>query len=224
MALSIKHLFASLKSDGIDPSLVQPSNWNAEHVILMGANTLLGRGAGAGAASEISIDLIGVPIGMPFPWLADAGLIPSNYILLANQNVSRATYVDLFTLWGTKYGVGNGSTTFGIPDFRGRAPIGKDDMGGSAAGRVTTAGSGVDGLTLGAVGGTETVALTGAQNGPHTHGTPSNIQSGNDIQAGPGLAAGLINDGSTGSSGSGTPHQNMIPVIVTNWIVKATRF
>lgn len=44
-------------------------------------------------------------------------------------------------------------------DLRGRIDAGKDDMGGSAAGRLTTAGSGVDGLTLGAAGGSQNVAI-----------------------------------------------------------------
>lgn len=50
------------------------------------------------------------------------------------------------------HGRGNGSTTFNVPDFRGRSAFGRDDMGGAAAGRLTTA-SGMQGATLGAAGG-----------------------------------------------------------------------
>ena len=58
------------------------------------------------------------------------------------------------------YNNGDGSTTFGIPDMRGRVPAGWDKMGGVAAGRLT---SQVAGSTLGSVGGVEVVALTAAQ-------------------------------------------------------------
>lgn len=56
-----------------------------------------------------------------------------------------------------------------VPDMRGRITIGRDDMGGSAANRITTGGSGISGITLGASGGTETVILTEANLASHTH-------------------------------------------------------
>lgn len=56
------------------------------------------------------------------------------------------------------------------PDYRGRSFFGIDNMGGaSAAGRITNAESGISGTTLGANGGTQSVALTSNQNGMHTH-------------------------------------------------------
>jgi microcystin-dependent protein len=57
----------------------------------------------------------------------------------------------------TLYNNGDGATTFGIPDMRGRLPIGWDTMGGTASGRLTTAGSAVDGTTLGSSGGAQNV-------------------------------------------------------------------
>lgn len=54
MAISLKHTFQSAKADGADSSLVQPSNWNAEHTLTVGTGKLLGRTtAGTGAAEEI---------------------------------------------------------------------------------------------------------------------------------------------------------------------------
>lgn len=54
MAISLKHAFASAKGDGADASFVQPSNWNAEHVITMATARLLGRTtAGTGAVQEL---------------------------------------------------------------------------------------------------------------------------------------------------------------------------
>lgn len=56
MAVSLKHTFQSAKADGGDTTLVQPSNWNADHNLTMAADRLLGRTtAGAGAAEEISV-------------------------------------------------------------------------------------------------------------------------------------------------------------------------
>lgn len=55
MAISLKHTFQSSKADGTDSTLVQPSNWNAEHTLTLAAGRLLGNGTGAaGAAQEIT--------------------------------------------------------------------------------------------------------------------------------------------------------------------------
>jgi microcystin-dependent protein len=87
----------------------------------------------------------------------------SSFALAYGQAVSRTTYSALFALLSTTFGVGDGSTTFNLPDCRGRVMVGKDDMGGSAASRLTTAGGGVDGATLGAVGGAQNVTLVSGQ-------------------------------------------------------------
>ena len=56
MTISLKHSFQSLKADGTDSSLVQPSNWNAEHQLTLASGKLVGRTtAGTGAAEEISV-------------------------------------------------------------------------------------------------------------------------------------------------------------------------
>ena len=56
MAVSLKHQFTSGKLDGTDATLVQPSNWNAEHTLSLGTSKLLGRTtAGTGAAEEIAV-------------------------------------------------------------------------------------------------------------------------------------------------------------------------
>ena len=82
-----------------------------------------------------------------------AASIPSGWLLCDGSAVSRATYASLFAIIGTTYGAGNGTTTFNLPDARGRVIIGKDDMGGSAASRITTGTAGINGVTLGAAGG-----------------------------------------------------------------------
>jgi hypothetical protein len=56
MAVSLLHQFTSGKLDGTDATLVQPSNWNAQHTLSMATNRLLGRTtASAGAAEEIAV-------------------------------------------------------------------------------------------------------------------------------------------------------------------------
>lgn len=56
MTISLKHAFTSPKTDGGDASQVQPSNWNAEHVLTQATARLLGRTtAGAGATEEIAV-------------------------------------------------------------------------------------------------------------------------------------------------------------------------
>lgn len=58
MAISVKHLFTSAKADGTDSTLVQPSNWNAEHTITLAAGKVLGRSsASAGAMQELPISI-----------------------------------------------------------------------------------------------------------------------------------------------------------------------
>lgn len=78
---------------------------------------------------------------------------PAGWLLCGGQAVSRVTYSSLFQVIGTIYGVGDGSTTFNIPDLRGRASFGRDDMAGSYAGRITAGNSFGGSTTLGTAGG-----------------------------------------------------------------------
>jgi len=56
MTLSIKHNFVSAKTDGVDTTLVQPSNWNEEHDITLAAGKVMGRDlSGAGAVQELPL-------------------------------------------------------------------------------------------------------------------------------------------------------------------------
>lgn len=94
---------------------------------------------------------------------------PAGWLMCNGALVSRTTYAALFNTIGTTHGAGDGSTTFGLPDMRGRTAFGKDDMGGvTAAGRLNSL-SGVDGQTIGAGGGAQTVTLDTTMIPPHTH-------------------------------------------------------
>jgi len=92
---------------------------------------------------------------------------PAGSVLCYGQAISRTTYPDLFAAIGTQFGSGDGSTTFNVPDLRGRTVAGKDNMGGSAASRLAGI---IVGTTLGATAGAETIALTTSEMPVHTHG------------------------------------------------------
>lgn len=147
---------------------------------------------------------------------------PAGWLLCAGQAVSRATYGALYTALGgaaSPYGQGDGSTTFNLPDLRGRVPAGKDDMDGGAANRLTATGSGVNGAELGAAGGAETHTLTVEQIPAHTHSISRT--SGFGLQSALGVASGAnLGTQSTGSRGQDAPHNNVQPTIVTNYIIK----
>ena len=174
------------------------------------------------------------PAGIMAPFAGSSA--PSGWLMCYGQEVSRTTYADLFTAIGTAFGSGNGSTTFNLPDARGRVLAGKDDMGGTSAGRLTTGGSGVSGNTLGAAGGNQLMqshthnGTTGSENATHTHSYVAFGANGYGINANTGQTSGTL--GTTGtqstnhqhpfttdSTGSGAS-QNVQPTIVVNWIIK----
>ena len=103
--------------------------------------------------AEYEASLAGVPIGAMMSYGGAAA--PTGWLLCYGQAVNRTTYAALFAVLGTAYGPGDASTTFNLPDKRGRVPIGADNMGGTPANRVTEAGSGVDATALGNSGGSQ---------------------------------------------------------------------
>jgi microcystin-dependent protein len=79
--------------------------------------------------------LVTIPSGMLAPFAGSTA--PTGWFLCYGQAVSRTDNAALFTAIATTYGTGDGSTTFNLPDLRGRTIAGVDDMGGSAASRLT---------------------------------------------------------------------------------------
>ena len=76
-----------------------------------------------------------IPIGNITMWSSTGG-IPTNYLICEGAAISRTTYGNLFSVIGTIYGAGNGSTTFNVPDFRGLFPRGFDGGRGIDPGRT----------------------------------------------------------------------------------------
>lgn len=139
-----------------------------------------------GLSSALSGAVGVLPAGAVIPYAGSAA--PAGWLLCGGQAVSRSDYAALFSIIGTTYGAGNGSTTFNVPDLRGRVVAGEDDMGGAAANRLTVGNSGITGTTLGAAGGderlhqhshantlTNNAVTSGNDNSDHTHaGTTGN--------------------------------------------------
>lgn len=164
---------------------------------------------------------------------------PSGWFWCDGSAYSRTTYAALFAAIGTTWGVGDGSTTFNVPDLRGRAPIGVGQ------------GSGLTNRTLGSKLGEEGHALTLAENGAHTHvgglhahtggahthnytriayvgsGGTNNLSGGTTgtlqtVSTDSGGAVATTSDGAvaTTSSGSGAAHNTMQPSLVVNYLIK----
>lgn len=109
----------------------------------------------------------------------------SSFAFPYGQAISRTTYSALFAIMGTTHGVGDGSTTFNLPDKRGRVSAGKDDMGGSSANRLTAADDGLNGDNLGATGGGETQTLVTANLPAYTpSGSVSSSSATNVLKTG----------------------------------------
>ena len=88
--------------------------------------------------------------------------------------VSRTVYDDLYDVVGTSFGDGNGSTTFNVPDFRGRTPVGTgtgtgNNLSDADGGSEPTAGSALTARELGEWGGQETFAIASANLPTHVH-------------------------------------------------------
>lgn len=94
---------------------------------------------------------------------------PAGWLLCDGLAVDRTTYANLFAAIASAYGSGNGSTTFNLPDLRGRTIFGVDNMGGTSANRLTTAGGVSANNTLGATCGTQSITLTTPNLPAHNH-------------------------------------------------------
>lgn len=165
---------------------------------------------------------------------------PAGWLLCNGAAVSRTTYASLFAAIGTAYGTGDGSTTFNLPDMRGRVPVGLDTAQ-------------VEFDVLGEAGGAKTHRLTEAESGlrDHAHVLPmgqgASVGSTSDVPArsaatgtavDPAFRTGRIADSSIQANQSGTynsaaltgatattqavsAHNNLQPYRVLNYIIKS---
>lgn len=111
--------------------------------------------------ARIAPEVSTTPVGTIFDYAGATA--PDGFLFCYGQALSRTTYKGLFDILGIVYGSGDGSTTFNLPDLRGRTVSGQDDMGGVSANRLTGITNGIDGDVLGGVGGSEGHTLTQTQ-------------------------------------------------------------
>jgi microcystin-dependent protein len=166
----------------------------------------------------------GMPTGAIMPYAVTAA--PSGYLLCDGAAVSRSTYSALFTVVSSLYGNGDGSSTFNVPDLRGRFMAGYN----AATSRLTSVSSDmVDGALIANTGGIQAVTITEAQLPSHTHdsGNLHFVNGGDAAQQGVhavqrseanGVSVMIL--GSTGATGGGGVHSNIPPVIMVNYVIK----
>ncbi|MBX7220296.1 MAG: tail fiber protein [Blastocatellia bacterium] len=143
---------------------------------------------------------------------------PRGWALCSGQLLAISQNTALFSILGTDYG-GNGTSTFGLPDFRGRVPM------------FYGQGPGLSNYVRAQAGGVETVSLATTQIPSHSHtvnansGAATNTGPGSNFLAGSGGNAYATTGGSTmaattlGNTGSGQGHENRQPFLVLNFII-----
>lgn len=179
-----------VKTDGIGADQHQPRYFDGttDHALA------LATGGGGGA----------VPAGTIQAYAGSTA--PSGWLACDGSAVSRTTYSDLFTAIGTTWGAGDGSTTFNVPDFRGRALIGDGT------------GSGLTARTLGDTLGAETHTLTVDELPSHNHTAAGSTSKTNGTSFK--RVDGYDGDLGTGGRGGDQPHNNMQPSAVVKWLIK----
>lgn len=176
--------------------------------------------------------------GMDY-WLPTAP--NSSFVFPFGQAISRTTYATLFAAMGSTYGSGDGSTTFNLPDKRGRVSATPDNMGGGSDPSRLASGS-LAGVrnSIGGAGGADTITLSTAQIPTHVHGitdpghhhataVPGSVVAfaGGALAANAGTPAAVNSDtqvtgitttnGNTGGNGA---HDNLQPTILCNYILR----
>lgn len=136
--------------------------------------------------------------------------IPGGYLVCDGSAVSRTEYSELFDVIGILYGSGDGSTTFNLPDLRGRVVTG-----------LSTTNSNFN--VLGKTGGEETHTLTISEMPSHNHEFAGGYGSGSVLEK---YSYGNVNTASTygvGSTGGGQAHNNLQPYITINYLIRAKK-
>ena len=159
-----------------------------------------------GAVNEVN-SKAGIPTGSITMFAGNQA--PAGYLLCDGSQVSRTTYANLFTVIGTTYGVGDGETSFNLPNLGGRVPMGVGTNDNTHT------------FNLGATGGEYEHTLTQSEMPYHTHDlTHTYLPDGSTSRWG---TNGIANGGdveSTTATGGDQPHNNVQPYIALNYIIK----
>ena len=153
--------------------------------------------------------------------------IPAGWQLCDGSLLQIADYNALYSLLGTAFG-GNGTTTFGVPDLRGRLPIGSGQ------------GAGLTNRPFASAGGSESVTLAAAQVPAHSHTfnvstakATGNSPSGNlyanptpnsfyATTPAPNSKPQVLDDDTVTDAGGGQSHENRMPTMAINYIIATT--
>lgn len=151
-----------------------------------------------------------IPAGITAPFAGSTA--PSGWLLCDGSAVSRSTYARLYAVISTSYGTGDGTTTFNLPNLKGRVAVGRDSVQ-------------TEFDTIGETGGAKTHTLTTTEMPVHSHVVQPTMGIGSS-SAGHGFVDGANARStapagwSTQTAGSGGAHNNLQPYIVTNYIIK----
>lgn len=154
------------------------------------------------------LNMMVVPCGAVLPFAGTS--IPSNWLLCDGSAVSRSTYADLFSKIGTTFGSGDGSTTFNLPNLKGKVPVGLD-------------GTQTEFDTLGETGGAKTHTLVTSEIPSHTHGVRGvTTSTGSDTGAYrlTGSNVQFVANITSESEGGGGAHNNLQPYLVLRFIIR----
>ena len=156
------------------------------------------------------------PTGVVMPF-SRSTTAPTGWLLCNGDQVSQTTYAALYAVIGASYNTGGETTgNFRIPDLRGRAIVGLDNLGGSDAGRLDVTN------TIGTAGGSQYHTLTIAQMPNHNHTILGYRAGPNNNFYGAIEAYAPGGDGSTSTAyeGGGQAHNNMPPYMLLGYIIK----
>lgn len=154
--------------------------------------------------APVQVSELGLPVGTIIPYAGST--VPTGWLLCDGSTYNRELYRTLFLQIGTTYGVGDGATTFAVPDLRQRFPLGKGASG--------------TGSTLGSNGGLIDHTHTGPS---HTHTVTTGVPSATtDVQSGSGTLVGSsthTHTATTGAGGAGNTGTANPPFLSLNFLI-----
>lgn len=143
-----------------------------------------------------------MPTGAVIPFAGPAASIPSGWLACDGSVISRTTYAALFAVIGTTYGAGDGSTTFALPDAKGRVIAGKAASGTFAV-LGATGGEEFHTLITNEIPAHSHTGTTGVESNDHTHSGTTNIEDATHSHTYSRAVAVLPVTSGTGSGGQG---------------------